>query len=171
MSKENTSGNYKERAKAAAGKTAALGEDIDLSKFVSADDEHSYQGDPSNLPTKAKKQMLDAGVILDDPSQRSGTFIQMDNTPVHSSVSQDGVEVLPVTQALEKYDWMADYWWRAVAVDQDKYTANIELNRNNGYFISALPGQKTVFPVQACLYLAKEKLVQNVHNIIIEELT
>jgi len=169
MSKENSARNFKDRAKAAASKTATLGEDIDLTKYVSADDEHSYQSDPSQLPAKAKKQMLSAGVVLDDASQRSGTFIQMDNTPVHSSVSQDGVEVLPVTQALEKYDWMADYWWQAVAVDQDKYTANIELNRNNGYFIRALPGQKTVFPVQACLYLAKDRLVQNVHNIIIAE--
>ena len=93
----------------------------------------------------------------------------MDNTPVHSSISQEGVEVMAISQALEKYDWLADYWWQAVAVDTDKYTANIELNQNDGYFIRALSGQKTVFPVQACLYLAKAKLVQNVHNIIIAE--
>jgi Fe-S cluster assembly scaffold protein SufB len=70
---------------------------------------------------------------------------------------------------MEKYDWMPDYWWNAVAVDQDKYTANIELNQYSGYFIRALPGQKTAFPVQACLYLAKDQLVQNVHNVIIAE--
>jgi hypothetical protein len=70
---------------------------------------------------------------------------------------------------MEKYDWLADYWWRAVAVDQDKYTANVELNQYSGYFIRSLPGEKTTFPVQACLYLAKDKLEQNVHNIIIAE--
>ena len=79
------------------------------------------------------------------------------------------MEVMAVSQALEKYDWLADYLWKAVAVDSDKYTANVELNENDGYFIRALPGQKTVFPVQACLYLAQAKLVQNVHNIIIAE--
>ncbi len=169
MSRKNTSRTYKDKAKEAASKAAALGEDIDLSNYVSPDDKHPYQADPSRLPAKAKEQMLSAGVMLDDASQRSGTYIQMDNTPVHSSISQEGVEVMPVSQALEKYDWLADYWWQAVAVDTDKYTANIELNQNNGYFIRALPGQKTVFPVQACLYLAKAKLVQNVHNIIIAE--
>ena len=76
---------------------------------------------------------------------------------------------MAISQALDKYDWMADYWWQAVAVDTDKYTANIELNPNDGYFIRALPGQKTVFPVQACLYLAKARLAQNVHNVIIAE--
>ena len=169
MSQNDISKNNREKAKAAREKTAALGEDIDLSKFTSDDDEYGYREDPSQLSREAKQQMLDAGVILDDPSQRSGTYIQMDNTPVHHSVSQDGVEVMPVSQAMEKYDWLNDYWWKAVAVDQDKYTANIELNRYNGYFIRALPGEKTVFPVQACLYLAKDKLVQNVHNIIIAE--
>ena len=93
----------------------------------------------------------------------------MDNTPVHSSVREEGVEVMPVSQALDKYDWAADYWWRAVAVDADKYTANIELGQYDGYFIRALPGHKTVFPVQACLYMSQARFKQNVHNIIIAE--
>jgi Fe-S cluster assembly scaffold protein SufB len=165
----NISKTHQDKAKAAIEKKASLGEDIDLTRYTSEDEKPAYHDDPSQLPARAKTQMLDAGVMLDDPGQRSGTYIQMDNTPVHSSVSQDGVEVMPVGQAMEKYDWMPDYWWNAVAVDQDKYTANIELNRYSGYFIRALPGQKTEFPVQACLYLAKDKLVQNVHNIIIAE--
>jgi Fe-S cluster assembly scaffold protein SufB len=169
MSQNDISKSNREKAQAAIEKAAAAGEDIDISKFTSDDNEYAYREDPSQLSREAKQQMLDAGVMLDDPSQRSGTYIQMDNTPVHHSVSQDGVEVMPVSQAKEKYDWLSDYWWKAVAVDQDKYTANIELNRYDGYFIRALPGEKTIFPVQACLYLAKDKLVQNVHNIIIAE--
>ena len=169
MTEAKSSKSYKDRAKAALAKPAALGEDIDLSAYIGSTDEQPYWADPSEIPSKAKEQMLGAGVMLDDLSQRSGTFIQMDNTPVHSSISQEGVEVMAVSQALEKYDWMADYWWQAVAVDTDKYTANIELSQHDGYFIRALPGYKTVFPVQACLYLAKARLAQNVHNVIIAE--
>jgi len=164
-----SSKKYKDKAKAAANKPAALGEDVDLSAYISSAEEQPYQTDPSELPPKTKEQMLGAGVILDDVSQRSGTYIQMDNASVHSSVSQEGIEVMAVRQALEKYDWMQDYWWQAVAVDMDKYTANIELSQYDGYFIRALPGYKTVFPVQACLYLAKARLAQNVHNVIIAE--
>jgi Fe-S cluster assembly scaffold protein SufB len=164
-----SSKTYRDKAKAASAKPAALGEDIDLGIYVSSAEEQPYQADPSQLPAKAKEKMLGAGVILDDVSQRSGTFIQMDNAPVHSSVSQEGVEVMATSQALEKYDWLSDYWWQAVAVDADKYTANIELSQHNGYFIRALPGYKTIYPVQACLYLAKARLAQNVHNIIIAE--
>jgi len=164
-----SSEKHKAKARAAAAKPAAFGEDINLGAYVSSTEEQPYQVDPSKLPAKAKERMLEAGVILDDPGQRAGTFIQMDNAPVHSSVRQEGVEVMAVSQALEKYDWLSDYWWQAVAVDTDKYTANIELNQHNGYFIRALPGYKTIYPVQACLYLAKARLAQNVHNIIIAE--
>jgi Fe-S cluster assembly scaffold protein SufB len=164
-----SSEKHKDKARAAAAKPAAFGEDIDLGAYVSSAEEQPYQADPSKFPAGAKKRMLEAGIILDDPGQRAGTFIQMDNAPVHSSVRQEGVEVMAVSQALEKYNWLSDYWWRAVAVDTDKYTANIELNRHNGYFIRALPGYKTIYPVQTCLYLAKARLAQNVHNIIIAE--
>ena len=160
---------YKDKAIAAKAKPAALGEDIDLSTFATEADALPYQADPSRLSAKAKKQMMQAGVILDDTKQRSGTYIQMDNMPVHYSSQQEGIEVMAISEALAKHDWLADYWWQAVAVDADKYTAHVELNQSNGYFIRALADQKTVYPVQACLYLAKAKLAQNVHNIIIAE--
>jgi Fe-S cluster assembly scaffold protein SufB len=160
---------HKDKAKAAAAKRAAFGEDIDLGDYVSSTEDQPYQPDPSKLPAKAKKRMLEAGVILDDPGQRAGTFIQMDNAPVHSSVKQEGLEVMAISQALQEYDWLSDYWWQAVAVDTDKYTASVELNQYNGYFIRTLSGFKTIYPVQACLYLAKAQLAQNVHNIIIAE--
>jgi Fe-S cluster assembly scaffold protein SufB len=165
----NESATFKEKARAAIDKKAALGEDIDLKEYTGGESEHPYRQDPSQLPRDVKERMLGAGVMLEDTSQRSGTYLQMDNMPVHSSTAQEGLEVMPVSQALQKYDWMPDYWWKAVAVDQDKYTANVGLNNFDGYFIRALPGQKTLFPVQACLYLAREKIIQNVHNIIIAE--
>jgi Fe-S cluster assembly scaffold protein SufB len=169
MSRIETSREYTEKARAAAAKKATYGEDIDITKFTGADAGHAYQADPSRLPAPTKEKMLGAGIILDDPGQRAGTYLHMDNTPVHSSIRQEGIEVMAVSRALAKYDWLADYLWKAVAVDADKYTANVELSENDGYFIRALPGAKSILPVQACLYLEKSRLVQNVHNIIIAE--
>jgi Fe-S cluster assembly scaffold protein SufB len=169
MSKIKTSKEIKDKAKAAINKPATFGEDVNLNNYVNPDEKLPYQKDPSQLEPKTKQKMLEAGIILDDPNQRSGTYLQMDSTPVHFSARQDGVEVMSVSQALEKYDWVGDYLWKAQAVDADKYTANVELSDNDGYFIRALPGQKTVYPIQACLYIAKVKTVQNVHNIIIAE--
>jgi len=93
----------------------------------------------------------------------------MDNTPVHFTVQQEGIEIMSTSEALEKYDWMGDYMWKAVSADTDKYTANVEANKGDGYFIRSLPGQKSILPVQACLYMAKKQSIQNVHNIVIAE--
>jgi Fe-S cluster assembly scaffold protein SufB len=79
------------------------------------------------------------------------------------------LEVIPIKEALEKYDWVRDYYWKLVAVDTDKYTARAQLDLHDGYVIRALPGSRVIYPVQACLYIDKENLSQNVHNLIIAE--
>jgi len=169
MARKGKSREVREKAAAAANKPAAIGEDLDLALYESPPEELPYQADLAALPSEDKERMLKAGVSLDDTSQRSGTFVQTDNTPVHASIYQEGVEVMATSQALKKYDWLSDYWWQAVKVDTDKYTAQVELSQSDGYFIRALPGVKTDFPVQACLYLTKGRLAQKVHNIIIAE--
>jgi len=158
----------KELAKGALNKPAPAGQDIDLTQYVNADNTAEIT-DLSQLTSLDKEQMLAAGIILDGSDQRSGSFLQMDNRPVHFSAQQEGIEVMSTREALAKYDWLQDYWWKAVAVDTDKYTANVELHQGDGYFIRSLRGQKSIFPVQACLYLAGNRVIQNVHNIVIAE--
>jgi hypothetical protein len=77
---------------------------------------------------------------------------------------------MSITEALDKYDWLArDYYWKALGVDSDKYTAYAQLNPYHGYFIRALPGVEATFPIQACLFLKSSNLIQSLHNIIIAE--
>jgi hypothetical protein len=169
MRKLDSRQNKKNQAEQAALKQASLGADIDLDKYIHSADELPYHDDPSKLSKEERERMLASGIVLDGNNERSATILQMDHSIVHNTVNQDDVEVMSIIQAIEKYDWLDDYFWKAVAVDTDKYTAHVELNKGNGYFIRALPGSKTLYPVQACLYLAKAKLAQNVHNIIIAE--
>ena len=166
---ESTTGTKRELARKAKDKPANLGSDILLTHYSHATDDHTYNDDPSQLSPEEKAYMLNAGVILDDLSQRSGTFIQKDQSPIHFSATQEGVEVMSMSEAFKRYNWIEDYWWNAVQVDADKYTAHLELNETDGYFIRVLPGVKTQFPVQACLYLGHTNVAQRVHNIVIAE--
>jgi len=59
--------------------------------------------------------------------------------------------------------------WRAVSVEQDKYTAMAELKQSKGYFIRAAPNERIEQPVQACLYIETDGVLQAPHNIIIAE--
>ncbi len=159
----------REKAEAAQSKKAAFGDDINLSSYETRAASPPSQIKPADIPSRDRDKILETGVMLEDTSQRAGTFVQIDNMPMHSSVQQEGIEVMATSEAAAKYDWLADYMWKAVSVDADKYTAHVELNKADGYFIRALPGAKTVFPIQACIYLAKSRLIQDVHNIIIAE--
>jgi uncharacterized protein len=160
----------KEKAKTALDKKGLIGPDIDLSKFDDAPVSHSYLADEDlcALPMADQQRLLMAGMDV-TKKDRGGTYFQKDTQVVHCQTQQDGIEVIPIRQALEQSDWIQDYYWKLVQVDTDKYTAAAELGLHDGYVIRALPGSKSVYPVQACLYLDKEGLQQNVHNIIIAE--
>jgi Fe-S cluster assembly scaffold protein SufB len=143
--------------------------DIDLDKYSRLADKHAYQEDPSKISAKDRERIKEVGVVLGDKAQRSGTFLQVDQSVVHRKTEQEGVEVMSTPEALEKYPDLEEYWWKLVSPTADKYTAYSNENPFQGYFVRAMPGVKAAYPVQSCLYLAKHGLAQNVHNLIIVE--
>ncbi|SPD74649.1 conserved hypothetical protein [uncultured Desulfobacterium sp.] len=160
--------NLKEDALKASDKKAALGPDIDLGSYHSDMVPHNYIEDLTSLSETDKKRMIISGVDANE-RERCGTFVQKDTTVIHSRSKQEGLEIIPIKKALEECDWIHEYYWKLASVDADKYTARAELDLHNGYVIRALPGSKTIYPVQACLYIEKDGLSQHVHNIIIAE--
>ena len=160
----------RERANKAIDKRSAIGPDIDLKEFDEAPVPHSYLADEDlcAMPEEEQKLLIMSGLDVTKKG-RGGTYFQKDTEVIHCHTQQDGVEVIPMQKALQQYDWIKDYYWKLVAVDADKYTAAAELGLHDGYVIRALPGSKSIYPIQACLYLDKDGLQQNVHNVIIAE--
>jgi Fe-S cluster assembly scaffold protein SufB len=160
----------KQKAQAAKGKTAQYGSDIDLESY-SYDSDRTTNISSIDDVSESDRELL-AEVGFDTKQQSvSGSFIQFDNESILADVliQQEGLEVIPISEALGKYSWLDDYLWNAVSVDVDKYTARSELESYDGYFIRAKAGSKIEMPVQTCLILKKEQSVQNVHNIILAE--
>ncbi|OQX62005.1 MAG: hypothetical protein B5M55_08315 [Desulfococcus sp. 4484_242] len=160
----------RKQAETARDKKGAIGPDVDLSAFEKGVVPHEYLSDKGmeQLPDEEQARLLMSGLDISNKG-RGGTFLQKDTTVIHCASHQEGIEVLPIREALETEDWIGDYYWKLIRVDTDKYTAAAELDLHNGYVIRALPGARGVYPVQACLYLDKEGLQQTVHNIIIAE--
>jgi Fe-S cluster assembly scaffold protein SufB len=161
--------DLRQRAANAIDKKAAIGPDIDLKQYDTAPVPHTYMADEDlcELPSEEQKRLIMAGLDVTQ-KDRSGTFFQKDTSVIHCHSQQQGIEVMPIRKALEQ-EWIKDYYWKLAAVDADKFTAAAELGLHDGYMIRALPGSRSIYPVQACLYLDKEGLQQNVHNIIIAE--
>ncbi len=160
----------REKASRVIDKKGAIGPDIDLNKFDEAPVPHSYLADADlcAIPEDEQKTLIMSGLDV-TKKERGGTYFQKDTEVVHCHTQQDGIEVIPIQKALDEYDWIRDYYWKLVAVDTDKYTAAAELGLHDGYVIRARAGSKSIYPIQACLYLDKDGLQQNVHNIIIAE--
>ncbi len=115
--------SIEEKALKAREKKALYGTDVDLESYDTESKPQSVVEDAEDLPSAVKKAALDVGVKLD--SESSGAYVQMDQTPVVAKSLYDGVEIMDMASALEKYDYLQDYWWKLVAPDADKYTADV----------------------------------------------
>ena len=162
--------DLKIRAEKAIEKKAALGPDIEISRYA----HHIERGRVESLEGlshQVKEAAVMAGMNMKE-EMRSGSYLQVDRSVVYESLNkayEGQLEIMSTPDALTKYDWLEDYYWKALPVDQDKYTAHVELHMTHGYFIRVFPHQKPQFPVQSCLLVAENNISQNVHNIIIVE--
>lgn len=139
----------------------------DIEKYSLESEKYGEEDLPA-IEDEYEKSFLSVGYDPDE-SERSGSFLQLDHSVLCSKVFQEGVEVMSTTDALNKYSWLSRYWWRAVAAEKDIYTKQVDRKQTHGYFLRTLPGVKTTFPLQSCLFIGQDGLSQNVHNIIIAE--
>lgn len=141
---------------------------VDIKAYRSKAKERSYLEDLKAIDTAKKKEMLATGVDTSE-KLRSGTYLQIDHSVVHSRSLFPGLEVMSTPEALKKYEWLDNYFWKVVSADADEFTRQAKVRPHHGYFMRALPGAKAIYPLQACLFLNENNIVQNVHNIIIAE--
>ncbi|MBX6422960.1 SufD family Fe-S cluster assembly protein [Thermosulfurimonas sp. F29] len=122
---------------------------------------------PEELSPEEWQRLKEAG--FDPEAPKEGEFLQTDARVIQCRKLPEGLELLPVTEALKKYDWIEEYWWKAVPADKDDYTRATAEDLDDGYFIRVLPGYRLVYPVTTCLYIRTPEVVQKVHNLIIVE--
>ncbi len=141
---------------------------VDIKSYHTRAKENIYIDKLEKIEPGQKKSMLSAGVDTTQ-KERAGTYVQMDHSVVHSKSLYPGLEVMSTTEALKKYEWLNNYFWRLVNPEADEFTRQNRQQPHHGYFLRALPGVKAVYPLQACLFISDENIIQNVHNIIIVE--
>lgn len=163
-----------QKAEKAKKKKAAIGTDIDLDEFIKEDrEEHETVDSIQDVPKHVKDTLLKVGVDTSE-NERAGSFLQVDQSNIYSSPMSESIELMNLEVALDKYNWLDQYMWNVVSPDADKYTAQTALREQeegtkSGYFIRSKPGTKEVFPMQACMFIGDESVMQTAHNIIIAE--
>jgi len=139
----------KKKAQAAKEKRARFGPDIELGSYTLESPDYGERP-LEEIDVVDRERLLNAGVDVTG-RERSGSFIQVDGSVLHAAPTQEGIEVLSTRDALEKYDWLEEYVWKLVEPDTDKFTASAALDFQDGYFVRAMPGARTMFPCRpAC---------------------
>ncbi|MDI6900607.1 MAG: SufD family Fe-S cluster assembly protein [Anaerosomatales bacterium] len=159
-------------AETAVDKPATFGPDLDLAAFNAAADQQSVES-LASLNKQIKETALEIGFDASEAG-RSGSYFQMDRSPIYRKVEEmfdNKLEIMSTEEALVLYPELMyeKYYWRNVAPDKDKYTAQVALNHTEGYFIRVKAGQKIDKPIQACLFVSENNISQNVHSVIILE--
>lgn len=143
--------------------------DLDLDQFVAEPDTPPPAMTPLDQVKQADAQVMASLGVHVKGENRLGTYILHDFYPLSLVARSDDFELLPIAEALKKHDWLGEkYYWKAVPSAQDKYTKICaSVSGPQGFFIHVKKGAKVAFPVQACLYMSRDKIAQRVHNIII----
>lgn len=124
--------------------------------------------DLSQVNEADRQQLRMAGVDIDE-ADRSGTFLQFDQSRVHCRTRNPDVEILDIEAALERYQGLPEYYWKALDPDKDDFTRQTAKEAHGGYFIRTKKGAVIPHPVQSCLYIKGKDVAQCVHNVVVVE--
>ncbi len=164
------SSELRSRALKALNKESPYGPSIDLSKFELGEVELG------SIPRLTIDEIVRLG---GDAARRVGidrldeaSYVQINEALLYRVVIEDlrrrGIIVMSTAEALRKLPWAKNYYWRLLSVDEDKYTAAVEVyGIGQGYFIYVPPGVKIEKPIFTCLLISTNKTAQLVHNIVI----
>ncbi|MFX1563565.1 MAG: SufD family Fe-S cluster assembly protein, partial [Promethearchaeota archaeon] len=159
-----------EKAKRAKDKPAALGPDVDLDQFEKGESSSPTVDSLEKLGAEEKHLLSEVGV---DPTRKgtAGAYVQIDQEDIllDLMLQVEGLEIMPLSQALSRDPSIEELLWSLVPVDTDKYTSQVALRGHEGYFIRAKAGEKITEPVQSCLLMKTPRIQQNVHNLVIVE--
>ncbi|MEM2816210.1 MAG: SufD family Fe-S cluster assembly protein [Candidatus Bathyarchaeia archaeon] len=125
--------------------------------------------DLKSIPHKILEEAYRAGAASEE--ERAGTYFHIDKSTVYASVNElfkGKIELMDTKDALQKYNWLSDYMWKAVT-KEDEFTKRVAEDFSGGYFLRVLPNAEVTFPLQSCLVITQENLEQRLHNIIIAE--
>jgi len=157
------------KAKAALSKPAKYGVDVDLTTYNFKIPPRQLIGSLNELPDDVKRSAPSVGLEITEAG-RSGSYFQIDASPVYVKSRVPGLTVMPLSEAINDRSFIDNYYWKAVDVDLDKFTAAAELyGGKEGYVIIAGRNVVVENPVQACLYMSEPRALQAPHNIIVAE--
>ena len=109
-------------------------------------------------------------VAFDEKQKHSASFLATDWDVLDTHSAVDGLEILPIGTALDKYEWLRELFFTLIEKDKDTYVKEVASSDVLlGYFIRIKAGVKISLPVYTCYMINSDTFTQCTHNIIIAE--
>ena len=103
-------------------------------------------------------------------TERSGSFLVADDKTTESESKEENLVVMPISFALQVYDWVKDLLFSLVDREKDEYTKEVASRKEVvGSFTYVKEGAKIEAPFQSCFFLHGQGFRQVLHNIIVLE--
>jgi len=103
-------------------------------------------------------------------TKRSGSFLVTDNKTTTSESKEEDLIVMPLSFALQVYDWVNDLLFSLVDREKDEFTKEVASQKELvGSFTYLKKGAKIEAPFQSCFFLHGQGFRQVLHNIIVLE--
>jgi Fe-S cluster assembly scaffold protein SufB len=110
------------------------------------------------------------GFDVKGETERSGSFLITDDKTRESQSKEETLVVMPISFALEVYDWLKDLLFSLVDRKQDDVTKEVASSKELlGSFIYVKEGAKIEAPFQSCFFIHTQGFKQLLHNIIVLE--
>ncbi|MEM6974634.1 MAG: SufD family Fe-S cluster assembly protein [Pseudomonadota bacterium] len=104
---------------------------------------------------------------FDDMTARAATSVLVDHDMRIATSNDPGVEILPLAEALQTYDFVQDLMFGLVSPDDNEHVATVaeHMHAPLGHFVWVKPGAKVRLPVQSFTLLETPQARQFTHDI------
>ncbi|WP_421724413.1 SufD family Fe-S cluster assembly protein [Bauldia sp.] len=119
------------------------------------------------LSEEERKLLTEVGYEPD--AHRSGTYVLVNQEVRHTAVSDDGVEVLSLKDALNKHDWVQDLMFGLIDPQENDHVRQVaeQMHDPVGHFIHVREGAKVKLPVQSFSLLETPQGRQYTHDLTV----
>jgi len=125
-----------------------------------------------DLPEDIRNLLKKMGVPEHEWAKVLG-LLQVDETSTTSSFldyfDKLGLEVLPMSEALRRYEWLKEYAFKLMPYRENKYVAYHTAYWSGGAFIRVKKGVKVKIPVHAYFLITESALAQADHAFVLAE--
>lgn len=142
---------------------------VDFSRYNTLKRDNHFSDLFSVLSRDDYLRLKQVGLDMKSPTDMGG-FLLFDHNPFTSLPKIEGVEILPLRDALTCYPWIKEkYFFKAIDQNMDKFTRQVAEGGNQGYFIRVKKNVQLTHPVHAGFFIHTHKGLQSVHNIVVVE--